>query len=75
VKRPFDLLDQFPHVVIAEARAQAQRSRFDLERWKGSRLGAGVQPDTETVIHDLFERCAGLACFGPKLSCHVVVKS
>jgi len=75
VKRPFNLLDQLPHFVVAVARAQAQRSRFDLERWKGSRFGAGVQPDTETVIHDLFEGCAGLACFGPELSCHIVVES
>ena len=74
MERPFNLLDEFPNVVEAEPRAQAQGSCFDLERWNGSGFGAGAQAAAETVVHDLLDGLAGLSCFGPQLGRHIVVE-
>ena len=51
---PFDLLDEFPDVVIVETLA-SERSRFDFEGRSRSDLRSNVQSKAQEIIDDLLE--------------------
>ena len=70
----FNLLDEFPDLVVVEALA-APSPRFDFEGRNGSGLRSNVQTATQNAVYDLLERFAGLAGFGLKLVGHIVVES
>ncbi len=75
MERAFNLLDEFPYVVVTEPGAQAEGPRFDFERRNRGSFGAGAQAEAEAVVHDLLDGLAGASRFGPELGRHIVLKS
>ena len=71
---PFNLLDEFPYLVVIEPRAQTQRACLDFEGGNRSGLGSNVQAGAQDAVHDLFEGFARPACFRPELGGHIVVE-
>ena len=69
----FNLLDEFPNLVVVEARA-AQGPRLDFVGRKGSGLRSNVQTRAQNAVHDLLEGFAGPARFRPELGRHIVVE-
>ena len=69
------MFDELGDFVEAEPGAQTQGPRLDLEGRKPRGLCSHVQADAQNAVDGLLEGLAGLARFGAKLGCHVVVKS
>ena len=72
---PFNLLDEFPYLVVIEPRAQTQRARLDLEGGSRSGQRSNVQTRAQNAVHDLFKGFAGAARFRPELGGYIVVES
>ena len=74
MKGPFNLLDKFPYLVVAESLTQTQRACLDLEGGKRGSQRSSVQTRAQNAVHDLFKGLAGSARFRPELGRHIVVK-
>ncbi len=72
---PFDLLDEFRDVVVAEARAQAQGSRPDYERPGRLQLRSRSQALAQKMVYHLLERLARAAGFRSELCGHILIES
>ena len=70
---PFDLLDEFPDVVVVEA-GVSPGPRFDFEGWGRSALRSNVHSKAQEIIDDLLERPAGAARLCPQLGRNVIVQ-
>jgi hypothetical protein len=74
VEGPFNLLDEFPYLVVIEPWAQTQRACLDLEGRSGGSPRSNGQTRAQNAVHDLLERFAGPSRFRLELGRHIVVK-
>ena len=75
MERPFNLLDEFPYLVVIEPRAQTQRACLDFEGRNRSGLRSNVQARAQDAVHDLFKRFARPPRFRPEFGGHIFVES
>jgi hypothetical protein len=75
VKRPFNLLDQFPNIVVAETRPQSQGPGFYFERRSRCSLAASAQTDPQIIIDYLLKGLSQPASLLTKLVANVIVES
>lgn len=74
MERPFNLLDEFPHIVVVEPRAQPQGSCLDLEGWSGTGSGSKTKPDAEAVVYNLLEGFSRPSGLLPQFGADIVIE-
>jgi hypothetical protein len=74
VKRTFELLQELPDIVVAEARPQAEITRLDTERPFGGGLGGRAQGTSKVLIYQLLEWTPGTPGFTSELGDNILIE-